>query len=650
MPPWPTLHVAAATNARMWADDNDEWLEPDGAGGFASGTVSTLRTRRYHGLLLSATTPPTGRVMLVNGFEAWLDTPSGRIDLSAQRYDGGVVHPQGHQRIASFTHEPWPTWTYDAANAAQLRMEIIVAPRDQVTCIRWTFLGAAAGVTLHVRPLLSGRDYHSLQRENGAIDLSTRIDGERLSWHTYPTQPAIRAATNGTWEQAPLWYRNFLYARERERGLDDLEDLASPGVLHFALDRGAAIWMMSTGDPPSLDAVDRLLTDEGERRRSFASPLLRAADAYLVTRGAGRTIVAGYPWFTDWGRDTFIAMRGLCLATGRLDDARDILLEWATTISHGMLPNRFPDSGDAPEYNSIDASLWFVVAAGELLAAVGQQDDLLTAFDRLRLEQAIIAVIDGLAAGTRYGIRCDRDGLLACGAPGVQLTWMDAKVGDHVVTPRAGKPVEIQALWINALAYSGGISRRWQRTLLRAQSSFADRFWNPDAQCLYDVVDVDHVAGTADASIRPNQVFAVGGLPIALVTGQRARRIVDTIELHLLTPLGLRTLSPGSPGYVAHYDGHSAARDAAYHQGTAWPWLLTAFVDAWVKVRGDSSGAIADARERFLPALTRHLQEAGLGHVSEIVDAEAPFTPRGCPFQAWSVGELIRLEQRLTYT
>jgi predicted glycogen debranching enzyme len=414
--------------------------------------------------------------------------------------------------------------------------------------------------------------------------------------------------------------------------------------------------MVGTSELPVLADVDALIAGERTRRAQFASSLERAADAYLVTRGLGKTIVAGYPWFTDWGRDTFIAMRGLCIATGRLDVARDILLEWAPTVSQGMLPNRFPDTGDMPEYNSVDAALWYVVVAGELLDA-STSADVLTPFDRARLEQTIVAVLEGLAGGTRYGIRSDRDGLLACGVPGVQLTWMDAKVGDRVITPRIGKPVEIQALWINALAQGARISRRWQSALSRATASFAARFWNEAAGCLYDVIDVNHQPGAVDDSVRPNQVFAIGGLPRTVLCGDRARRVLDTIEAQLWTPLGLRTLSAASPAYVGRYEGGPSARDAAYHQGTAWPWLMAAFVDAWINVRSpagsnpqDRSAILDEARARFLAPLTAHLEHAGRGHVSEIVDADAPHTPRGCPFQAWSLGELIRLQQRVTYT
>ena len=591
--------------------------------------------------------------MLVNGFEAWLDTPSGQVDLSAQQYVGDVVHPRGDQRIVSFTNEPWPTWLYDAGDLGEVRVEIVVLPTRPAAIVRWTLMrGAAADtdLTLNVRPLISGRDYHSLHRENGAFDFSTHVDGDQLTWRPYGDWPAIRSVSNGEWEQSPSWYRNFLYVAERERGLGHVEDLASPGVIRFRLRNGAAIWIIGTHALPELRDIETELQTERDRREQFTSPLLRAADSYLVARGTGRTIVAGYPWFTDWGRDTFIALRGLCLATDRLEDVRDILLEWTGTVSHGMLPNRFPDSGEALEYNSVDAALWFVISTGEFVTAAAARDGVLTAFDRQRLQQAIIDVIEGLAAGTRYGIRCDRDGLLACGVDGVQLTWMDAKVGDRVVTPRTGKPVEIQALWVNALTIAVSISSRWARTLARARDSFAGRFWNESAGCLYDVVDVDHVHGKVDASIRPNQIFAVGGLPTASMSGARARAIVDTVEAHLLTPLGLRTLSPSSPHYVSRYEGEGPARDAAYHQGTVWPWLIGAFVDAWLNVRGDSAEARDEARRRFLPPFDAHLMEAGLGHVSEITDAEPPFAPRGCPFQAWSVGELIRLRRRLTYT
>jgi predicted glycogen debranching enzyme len=372
--------------------------------------------------------------------------------------------------------------------------------------------------------------------------------------------------------------------------------------------------------------------------------LHKAADAYLVQRGKGKTIVAGYPWFGDWGRDTFISLRGLCLATGRLDEARAILVEWAGAVSHGMLPNRFPDQGDVPEYNSVDASLWYVIAVHEFLEAMAAAKRTVATRDRARLLGAIEAILYGYGTGTWYGIRQDEDGLLASGVPGVQLTWMDAKVGDWVVTPRIGKPVEIQALWLNALRIGSTFSNRWEEVLANGTTSFRTRFWNKTARCLYDVVDAEHQAGAVDASMRPNQIFAVGGLPYPLLEGDQASAVVDVVEAWLWTPLGLRTLAPGEPAYRPRYEGNVHQRDGAYHQGTVWPWLLGPFVEAWVRVRGNSAKAKREARTRFLTPLLRHLDEAGLGHISEIADAEPPHRPRGCPFQAWSVGEALRLE------
>jgi predicted glycogen debranching enzyme len=450
--------------------------------------------------------------------------------------------------------------------------------------------------------------------------------------------------------QQPEWYRNFLYSVERERGLDDTEDLASPGTITFdRIDEGDAVCIWQAGGVETMDAtaVAALANDcrqvERRRRERFDTPMALAADQYLVRRGSGRTIVAGYPWFTDWGRDTFIALRGLCLATGRLADARDILLEWAATVSEGMLPNRFPDVGGEPEFNSVDASLWFVVAVHELLEAAAARRGLLARAHRKRLEEASLAIVEGYARGTRYGIRMDDDGLLAAGERGQQLTWMDARVGDREITPRIGKPVEVQALWLNALRAVSMFNPKWGHELARGMLSFNDRFWNADRRLLYDVVDVNHVRGASDSTFRPNQILALGGLPLPIVTNGRASVIVDAVEQHLWTPLGLRSLAHTEPGYVPRYEGDGARRDAAYHQGTVWPWLVGPFVDAWLRVRGYADAARATAIRRFLAPLEAHLDEAGLGHLPEIADAEAPFTPRGCPFQAWSLGELIRV-------
>ncbi len=643
-------------------DRKAEWLETDGLGGFASGTVEGIRTRRYHALLLVATTPPTGRVALVNGFEAWVETPEGRTSLTSQRYTPDVIHPDGHQQLIDFTPQPWPTWTFRLAEGTSIQQSLFIPHGQAAVVLTWKLLTPRPACTLprqplsspqasdidgtapsnnnsnkktvlFVRPLLSGRDYHALHHENTSFNFTAKESASDVEWHPYFDLPKIQARSNGTYQHDPAWYRNFLYLEEKNRGLDSMEDLASPGIFKWDLSAGEAQWALST--QPLEASVHILRAQERTRRRAFASPLLKAADDYVVQRGTGKTIVAGYPWFTDWGRDTFIALRGLCVAGGRLDVARQILLEWAGVVSEGMLPNLFPDRGGTPEYNSVDASLWYIIAIHDYRQASCENPEALT--------KAVDAILDGYTEGTRFGIRMDTDGLLACGAPGAQLTWMDAKVGDWVVTPRSGKPVEIQALWINALRIAG-------RTVAaeKAQAAFEKRFWNEATRSLFDVVDAAHMRGLNDATLRPNQIFAVGGLPFPLLKGEKAQLVVETVERELLTPLGLRSLAPHEKAYAPRYEGGVLPRDGSYHQGTVWPWLMGAFAEAWLRVHAHDPLSKTTARERFVQPLLTHLEEAGLGHVSEIADADFPHTPRGCPFQAWSLGELIRMERLLS--
>jgi predicted glycogen debranching enzyme len=634
--------------SRLTVDDSTEWLEPDGLGGFASGTSGGLRTRRYHALLLTATTPPTGRMVLVNGLDAWIEGAGEPEFLSRQRYSPGVVAPENAAVIESFAAEPWPRWIYRLRDGSRVEQEIFVPHATAAVAIRWRAIGGAAGKTLAVRPFFSGRDLHALQHANPDFRFEAQVSGPQVSWTPYQGVPAIRALSNGQYRPEPQWYRSFLYTEERARGLDYEEDLAAPGIFRWELSAGEAVLILSVpGAVPLGSATEtftRLSRIERGRRSRLGSPLQRAGDAYLARRDPGKTIIAGYPWFTDWGRDTFIALRGLCLATGRLIEARSILLEWAGHVSEGMLPNRFVDQGDAPEFNSVDASLWYVIAAHDYLRAVESRGRKVPMADRRALVGAIRAILTGYSAGTRFGIRLDEDGLLACGEAGVQLTWMDAKIGDWVVTPRIGKPVEIQALWLNALRIAEEFTTDYRDVLERGLQSFAARFWNEAAGCLFDVVDVDHQSGTADSSLRPNQIFAVGGLPYPVLGSPMARAVVEAVEARLWTPLGLRTLDRDNPQYVARYEGGALSRDGAYHQGTVWPWLLGPFVEAWVRVRGNDNDARLEARRRFFDPLLRHLSVAGVGHVSEIADAEAPHAPRGCPFQAWSVGEALRLD------
>lgn len=653
-----------------------EWLEADGRGGFASGTAGGERTRRYHALLLAATHPPAGRVVLVNGIEAWIESArGGRYPLTRHRYLPDHLHPPITADLMSFNTEPWPTWRFCIGDGWQVTAEVFVAHGAAQTVLRWRLESVCASdvqhetqagheaLTLKVRPLLSGRDYHALHHENPAFDFTAHIVSDCVCWQPYPDQPVVVAQSNGTYTHEPDWYRSFCYTQERERGLDYNEDLATPGLFSFDLAQGDAVLILSAQTAANAEAAApeeaapeevvsaaalalRLDALERVRRASFAGRLQRSADEYVVARGAGRTIIAGYPWFTDWGRDTFIAMRGLLLASGRYAEAESILLGWTETISEGMLPNRFPDDGGAPVYNAVDASLWFVVAVHDYLQTAHA-----SSATRERLQQAVNTIVQGYADGTRFNIAADDDGLLRAGVPGVQLTWMDAKVGDWVVAPRIGKPVEVQALWINALRIALAWDTHWGELETLASTSFAERFVNPATGALYDVIDVDHEPGRVDASVRPNQIFATGGLPHAVIDGQRARAVVSQVEAQLLTPLGLRSLAPCDPAYVGRYEGTLLQRDGAYHQGTVWPWLLGPFVQAWLRVQRAAgvpdSASVAAARARFLTPLYAHLDAAGLDHVSEIADGDAPHTPRGAPFQAWSLGELLRIEKLL---
>jgi len=633
-------------------DESLEWLETDGLGGFASGTATTVRTRRYHSLLTAAASPPTDRAALLKGVDAWIETPEGTFALSTQRYAGGHEAPDGVRHLDSFAHDPWPRWRWRLPSGLVVEHDLFLKHSAPVLAMAWRLLGAAAFARLTVRPLLSACDIHSLRRGSEPFDFEAHIESPTsIRWRPSALRcPVFAATTNGAYAHEPAWYRGLLYTEERARGFDHFEDLGSPGRFRWDLASGEAVLLVSAGESPEtapeapgspIDRFRALRAAESARRESFPSPLHRAADAYIVRRGAGRTIIAGYPWFGDWGRDTFISLRGLLLATGRYAEARDVLATWGEALSEGMLPNRFTDLGDTPEFNSVDASLWFVVCAGEYLTAVDRWGTE-RGPDR-EIARAILAIVERYHAGTRYHIRADADGLLAAGEPGQQLTWMDARVRGVEVTARIGKPVEVQALWINALHFVSRLDRKWEHVRDRALGSFRAKFWNEERRCLFDVVDCDHRPGINDHAIRPNQIFAVGGLPVSLLEGERARAVVDAVERHLLTPMGLRSLAPGEPGYRARYEGSPDERDGAYHQGTVWPWLIGPFVEAWLRTRGETPGNARAARRELLAPLMGHLGEGGLGHVSEILDADAPRLPRGCPFQAWSVAELLRV-------
>lgn len=652
MAPGPSTYPCAMS--RVFGADA-EWLEADGLGGFASGTVAGIRTRRYHALLLAARTPPTDRFVLVNGLEVTATSNAEEHPLSAQNYEPGVIHPAGFKWIESFTTDPWPTWVYRLDDRTRIQHEVFV-PHGHAACVAtWKVITAGRGVSLRVRPLLTVRGYHSLHRENAQFNFHAEAGQERVSWRPYSGTPRITARFNGVYAGKPDWYRSFLYSQERSRGLDAVEDCAAPGELTFTLN-GAdpeACLVLSADTPPdrplpggtTVETVALLREQELGRRGGLGAGLARAADAYIVQRGIASTIIAGYPWFTDWGRDTFLSMRGLCLATGRLETARQILIEWSRAQVEGLLPNRFPDAGEAPEFHSVDAALWYVQAAHDFLAQARASGGFsLQPGEETLIRRTCVRALRAYAEGTRLGIAMDADGLLSCGEGGSSLTWMDARVDGHAVTPRIGKPVEVQALWINALLLSAVDEPKFAALAERGLKSFRERFWNSPRGCLFDVVDDGHRPGAVDTQLRPNQILAVGGLTNQLIVGKHARAIVDLCEAELLTPMGLRTLGPAEAGYVGAYGGGVLERDSAYHNGTVWPWLMGPFAEAWVRVRHNTAKARHEARERFLRPLLESTTTHGLGHIAEIADGDEPFTPRGCPFQAWSVAEALRLD------
>jgi len=626
-----------------------EWLETNGLGGYASSTLTGLNARRYHGLLIAATKPPVARVLLLSKFEERLLVDGVPFDLSTNEYIG-AVHPQGFHHLVRFRLDPFPVFTYETAGI-MLEKSLFMVHGENSTVIQYELKSMnAAEVELTIRPLVAFRDHHHLVRESDGVvfELRETSSGMELCGRSLTLHVAYEAATV---DRAGYWYRNFLYRVERERGLDFVEDLFSPFALRFRLQAGRRTSIIVSTEERSASSAEALRAAEIERRRRIVArapvrdplvvQLTAAADQFIVARSTGKSIIAGYHWFSDWGRDTMISLPGLAHATQRFDTARAILREFARHVDGGMIPNRFPDEGETPEYNTVDATLWFFEAVRSYVASA--QDE---AFVRTELYDVLNDIIDWHVRGTRYGIRLDDDHLLMAGAPETQLTWMDAKVGDWVVTPRHGKPVEIQALWYNALQTTAALAHRFgdraraqrlAQLATGARRNFNRLFWNAEAECLFDVV----AENARDASIRPNQIFAVS-LHHSMLDPERARKVVAVVERELLTPRGLRTLSPRDPRYCGNYVGGPVERDGAYHQGTVWPWLIGPFVSAYLKVHGASPTTRATIR-RLFRGFDEHLREAGIGQVSEIFDGDPPHAPRGAIAQAWSVAELLRI-------
>ena len=630
-----------------------EWLETNGIGGYASSTITGLNTRRYHGLLVAATHPPVGRCVLLSKLEETLIVDGHAYELSANRYPG-VVHPQGFQFLEEFRLDPFPTFHYRVAGIVLEKSAFMVHGENTVV-VRYLAREVArpgSEIALELRPLIAFRDYHALTHENAAINAEVQILPDCTAIAPYAGLPELHFAHDpATVEKTSVWYRNLQYTAEQERGLDFEEDLFNPCVLRFRLSVEQEVNVIASIEGRHATDAPRCREAEIVRRQAIrsrapledevAQQLAAAAEQFIVARSSQRTVIAGYHWFSDWGRDTMIALPGLTLQTGRPEIAREILRTFAHAVDRGMLPNRFPDSGETPEYNTVDATLWFFEAIRAHCAATGD-----LAFLRKELYGALTDIIAWHVRGTRYNIRVETSGLLHAGGPGVQLTWMDAKVGDWVVTPRIGYPVEIQALWYNALRIMEDLAgqlgdelgRRGYGTMaVLAKRSFNRLFWNERDGCLFDVIN----GSLTDASLRPNQIFAVS-LPHTMLNEERAGRVVQTVQQHLRTPYGLRTLAPSDPKYRGTYSGDQRNRDGAYHQGTVWPWLLGPFLTAYLRVHEHNEAAKRQA-EQWLAPLRAHLLGPGLGQINEIFDGDAPHRPVGCIAQAWSVAEMLRV-------
>jgi predicted glycogen debranching enzyme len=660
-----------------------EWLVTNGIGGYASGTVAGVPTRRYHGLLIAALDPPLGRTLLLTKLDETVVYAGGDYPLCTSRWAGGLVHPRGYVHVERFRLEgTTPVWGFACADAL-LERRVWMEHGANTTYVRYDLLRATRPLTLKIKAIVNYRGHHSnTHAEDWQMQIDPVSDGLKVTAYAGAVpfhllcSPCVEeryAEPVGGLSDGPeftpqhVWYADYFLAVEDYRGLDPRDDNLYSGHLRATLQPGESLTLVASTSPtPDLDGISAL-----RRRREYEQRLLKqggvpsdvlsvskgpskggrsdvpawrrhlvlAADQFIVGRElpdepGGCTVIAGYPWFGDWGRDTMISLPGLTLVTGRHDVAERVLRTFAQFVDRGMLPNRFPDEGERPEYNTADATLWYFEALRAYRAATGDDALLRDVFPVLQ------HMIESHKRGTRYKIHLDpEDGLLYAGQPGVQLTWMDAKVGEWVVTPRIGKPVDINALWYNASCSMADFARRltepadrYQEMAERARAGFA-RFWNEASGSCYDVLDGPD---GADATLRPNQLLAVS-LPYSPLDAGQQRSVVDTCARHLLTSQGLRSLSPDDPAYVGHYGGDQRQRDGAYHQGTVWAWMIGPFVTAHLRVHGDPERA-----RSFLRPLIQHLADHAVGSISEIFDGDPPFAPRGCIAQAWSVAEVLR--------
>ncbi|HOW28398.1 MAG TPA: amylo-alpha-1,6-glucosidase [Elusimicrobiota bacterium] len=622
-----------------------EWIETNGRGSYAMGTVAGVNTRRYHGLLTIHLPAQNIRYQVINRLEESLLVDQQRIEISSQTYPG-VVYPQGYLHLESFRLDPYPIWTYAFSNIRLEKIFFLRYGEDTAVIIYRQLSGPS--ITLEVRPLLSCRNHHHLMRESNRF--ADKVDvipsGLRIK---NPDAPDIFVnAQNSQFSAEGFWYKNQQYGWEQKRGLDFREDAYSPGIFRFSLSAGQSVSLtVSPETRPSAEALPWAQQEKNLRlqciarskvRGPLADTLALAADQFLVERNGQSGIMAGYPWFEEWGRDAMISLPGLCLATGRHEEAAKILSAFSRYHQNGLLPNYIPETSTTPNYDAVDVSLWFVGAVQSYLKATNDLELVKT------LSPVLHQIMDSYQHGKISGITMEEDGLLSASRPNTALTWMDARVANRPVTPRAGKPVELQALWYNALQFMAELDMKLQapsngydKLASIARTSFNEKFWNEASGYLFDRID----GKERDGSIRPNALLCVS-LPYEILDSNRFKAIVDKAWQDLYTTYGLRTLSPSDPAYRAQYGTTPEERDSAYHQGTVWPWLIGPFITAYVKAYG-SSDPTKSQIQAFLQPFGTHLTEGGLESVSEIADGNAPHALQGCPAQAWSVAEILRV-------
>ncbi len=659
MKPW--VDFGSEICSQLETAKTREWLITNSLGGFASGTIAGLRTRRYHSLLVATLTPPVDRIATISQVDETLRYDGQIIELSCHNFASGAVQPDGYKYIERFYLDgAIPTWIYACAGI-RLEKKIWMQPEENTTYIQYSCLSANHPLEIHLDLYAVLRDMHALSHRDKKGIFTTQITRSGLTLDPTGIMPIYILCPNASFTAKSKWMRNLYLPAEAKHGENAIEDQCCIGHLNSNIHPGEALTIVITTEPDAnLDGVSSLrarqeyesrLLETGKRaweKSSFPpesiQQLLLAADQFIVQRPtsaeqAGQSVIAGYPWFTDWGRDTMISLPGLTLATGRPEVSRRILRTFAAYLDEGMLLNRFPDSGNQPEYNTIDATLWYFEALRAYHACTND-DDLLS-----DLFPILIDIIDWHLRGTRYGIHVDpQDGLLTGGTQSTQLTWMDVKIDGWAVTPRSGKAVEINALWYNALNCTiqfckqlGKSTYSLEQAASAAKSGF-QRFWNPKRKHLFDVLDGPN---GSDPTLRPNQIIAAA-LPNTPLTNAQLRSVVDACRESLLTPFGLRSLAPGEPGYVGRFGGDRHQRDAGYHMGTTWGWLIGPYISAYLRVYENP-----DIVKALIMPMLDHLKDFGLGSLAEVFDGDAPFEPGGCPAQAWSVAEVLRVIDEL---